>query len=105
MAERFKDSPSNNKVILKEGGCEPLEYLQEYRKLQGQYLEVVHQEPRGKVFWLYKQLLIREGKKIKEIIKQENKSSRKARLSKEKNVQKSGEIKTGTTQELVLKSN
>lgn len=65
-------------------------------------MEVVHQEPQGKVFWLYKQLLIREGKK-KKIIKQEKKSSSKAWLSKEKNVQKSREIKTDTTQKLLLK--
>lgn len=61
-------------------------------------MEVVHQEPKGKVFRLYKQLLIREGKKV--IIKRRTKTAARLDFLKRR-MYKSREITIDTTQELV----
>lgn len=61
-------------------------------------MEVVHQEPKGKVFRLYKQLLICEGKKV--IIKRRTKTGARLDFLKRR-MNKSREITIDTTQELV----
>lgn len=64
-------------------------------------MEVVHQEPKGKVFRLYKQLLICEGKKKKKIIKRRTKTAARLDFLKRR-MYKSREIMIDTTQELVV---
>lgn len=98
MAERFKDSPSNNEVIFKGGSVSLLYILRSNASSKVNIWRLYIKNQREKLFQLYK-LLICEGKK--KVIKRKTKAAARLDFLKRR-MYKSREIMIDTTQELVV---